>query len=118
MSSEGAARREWCRGLTAALGGRAVDPLLATSEMACHHGLLSLGDADAYMGRMMMQLHPAGSLFLEDQCKVINLCVEEISVEHLPSLAEQCAKAAEPLIGGAQARLLGGIIRNFNAMQA
>lgn len=33
--------------------------LLATSKMAHHQALSALDDADAYMGRMMMQLHPA-----------------------------------------------------------
>lgn len=62
------------------------------------------------------KIGPAGPLFLEDQCKVLNIRLGDIDAHHLPALASQCEKAAEPLIGKINAKLLGGIISNIKSI--
>ena len=62
------------------------------------------------------KIGPAGELFLRDQCKVINVELEDLVGADLSALADRCAVEAEPLIGNVQAKLMGGILNNLGEM--
>lgn len=65
---------------------------------------------------IIRKIGPAGPLFLEDQCKALNIRLGDIDEHHISALASQCERAAEPLIGKVNAKLLGGVISNIKSV--